>query len=645
MKGQKSHNPTFFAKSPAPLQCSLSEDHRADVLLLLDRFNHISSEDFSKVKDFLVALVQILGVVGLDSVQIALVKCGGKPEIEFYLNTYHDLPSVVSAVRKISQSPASPGNLTTDAVESVVETIFHTDQGDRLSAPDVLIVISDRNSSSINRDTVKRFWSLSAKVFIVGVKGADYSELKDIDMDLDKPEFYTVKDFSGFSNTLRELTQSFCRWIKQKLDQPKPESLSFFDIQPRRARVSWTFSGSSEVWEFSLETKPYTKLVAVPGYERTTELLHLKPNTSYEIFISAFRSGWSASVTGRLTTPPDSMRLSGGPGRCSGSLEVHTDQLWSSVCAEGFGQTEAEIICRELDCGGVSDLQGALITEGSVVGRSFHCSGAEAALKDCESSETLCSAAANITCTDDVLLWLNGHHCYGFLHLRHQDQWRPVMTSDQDLDLDFGSALCQNLGCGLAVKFSYFSNIEPFWWLDPECVKRRVVLRDCLISNKTQDKKSLWLICSDFYPGVKTLVSSEGVFQSRGHRALVRSGADFSVSCFLDKPFYSVFFHLLAPSGNYTLPSVNHSAHFLFTAFGPEHTGNYTCGYSEDNSSEIMKNVTLYIGRGVADSDLLLRAGIHVLILLISTTALYFYCQAKARKQRGQRRSAHLHLQ
>ncbi|XP_055016256.1 collagen alpha-1(XII) chain-like [Boleophthalmus pectinirostris] len=409
-------------------ECSLSEDHRADVLLLLDGFNHISSEDFSKVKDFLVALVQILGVVGLDSVQIALVKCGGKPEIEFYLNTYHDLPSVVSAVRKISQSPASPGDLTTDAVESVVETIFHTDQGAIFSVPSALIVISDRNSSGINRNTVERFRGQNAKLFIVGVKGADYSELKDIGMGLDKTEVYTVKDFSGFPNTLRDLTQSFCRWIKQKLDLPKPESLSFFDVQPRRARVSWTFS-DSELWMFLLETKPHTKVVAVPGYLRTAELLHLKPNTSYQIFITAMLSGVSMSVTRHLTTQPDSVRLSGGPGRCSGSLEVHTDQLWSSVCAEGFGQTEAEIICRELDCGGVSDLQGALITEGSVVGRSFHCSGAEAALKDCESSETLCSAAANITCTDDDTLWLDELHCRGVLHLRHQDEWRPVTTS------------------------------------------------------------------------------------------------------------------------------------------------------------------------------------------------------------------------
>ncbi|KAK7916762.1 hypothetical protein WMY93_012523 [Mugilogobius chulae] len=73
--------------------------------------------------------------------------------------------------------------------------------------------------------------------------------------------------------------------------------------------------------------------------------------------------------------------------------------MWSSVCAEDFGQTEAEVVCGELDCGGVSELQRALFTEGSAVGRSFHCNGAETALKDCESSETRCSAAANITCT------------------------------------------------------------------------------------------------------------------------------------------------------------------------------------------------------------------------------------------------------
>ncbi|KAK7916758.1 hypothetical protein WMY93_012519 [Mugilogobius chulae] len=250
-------------------------------------------------------------------------------------------------------------------------------------------------------------------------------------------------------------------------------------------------------------------------------------------------------------TCTDSVRLSGGPGRCSGSLEVLVDQMWSSVCAEDFGQTEAEVVCRELDCRGVSELQRALFTEGSAVGRSFHCNGAETALKDCESSETHCSAAANITCTD---------------------QWRDVKPIDRDVDLDFGSVLCQQLGCGLALRVSYKEGLEPFWWLDPECVKQRAGLRHCLVhdENNTQDTDSIRLMCS----------------------------------------------------------AVNHSAHFKFAAFGPAHSGNYTCGYEDSWLKINIKDVSLHISLGVSDSDLILRAVIHhVLILLITTTALCFYCQ------------------
>ncbi|KAK7904397.1 hypothetical protein WMY93_017004 [Mugilogobius chulae] len=135
----------------------------------------------------------------------------------------------------------------------------------------------------------------------------------------------------------------------------------------------------------------------------------------------------------------DSVRLIGGPGRCSGSLEVLVNHTWSSVCAEDFDLTKAEMLCRELDCGGVSEFQGVLLTDGPVVGRSIHCNGTETAL-------TTVSALRH-----DVTLWLDGLHCSGYLMLKYEDQWRHVNTVDQDMDLDFGSALCQQLGCGLAL--------------------------------------------------------------------------------------------------------------------------------------------------------------------------------------------------
>ncbi|KAK7933973.1 hypothetical protein WMY93_004869 [Mugilogobius chulae] len=137
----------------------------------------------------------------------------------------------------------------------------------------------------------------------------------------------------------------------------------------------------------------------------------------------------------------------------------------------------------------------------------------------------------------------------------------------------------------------------------------------------------------DYYPDLRISVSSEADSQSQGHRALVRSGANFTVSCSLDEPFYPGTLILFSPTGNYTLPAVNHSAHFLFSAIGPAHTGNYTCGYSDNNPNLKLKLVTLHIGPGEPDSHLILRAVFYHVILI--TTALFLYCQAK-RKQRRQ---------
>ncbi|KAK7919096.1 hypothetical protein WMY93_010380 [Mugilogobius chulae] len=318
--------------------CSLSDKHAADVVLVLDGFSNITSEDFSKVTRFLETLVQNLGVVGLGLVRFALVKCGVEPKIEFYLNTYNDVSSVVSAVKSLSQSPASPGDLTCNIVE-LRKTIFPTDREDRIDAPDALIVISDRKSPDINPDAVGALWRAYVKVFIVAVKEADYSQMNNTE----NLDVVYVQNFNSFPNILIKFTQCFCRWIKQSLDLAPPESVTFSEVQSRRARVSWTYSDRS-----------WTCLMC-----------------SYHL-----SRGSSLSQDTK-----DSVRLSGGPGRCSGSPEVLVDHMWTSVCAEDFGQTEAEVLCRELDCGGVSELQGALSSEESAVRRSFHCRGTETTLK------------------------------------------------------------------------------------------------------------------------------------------------------------------------------------------------------------------------------------------------------------------------
>ncbi len=52
------------------------------------------------------------------------------------------------------------------------------------------------------------------------------------------------------------------------------------------------------------------------------------------------------------------VRLVGG-SRCSGRLEILHDQTWMSVCDAVFDQQDAEVVCRELDCGASVQVLGA----------------------------------------------------------------------------------------------------------------------------------------------------------------------------------------------------------------------------------------------------------------------------------------------
>lgn len=86
---------------------------------------------------------------------------------------------------------------------------------------------------------------------------------------------------------------------------------------------------------------------------------------------------------------PETVRLVGGPNRCSGRLEVKTGPSWASVCQ--FNSKEAQVTCGELGCGFPLEVHSKyysnpLQNTEHTLSPVFNCGGKEKHLLDCPST-------------------------------------------------------------------------------------------------------------------------------------------------------------------------------------------------------------------------------------------------------------------
>ncbi|XP_075957377.1 scavenger receptor cysteine-rich type 1 protein M130-like [Anarhichas minor] len=214
-------------------------------------------------------------------------------------------------------------------------------------------------------------------------------------------------------------------------------------------------------------------------------------------------SDYSSSILD--VTCSDSVRLVNGTSLCSGRLEVksnQSNQWWSSVCEDDFDQQDAEVVCRELDCGAPSVFQGALYgeVEAPMWTKEFQCGGNESALLDCRSSgsdRNTCSAgkAVGLTCSDPVRLVGGDSRCAGTLEMKHQGDWKPVY--DNYWTLKEADVFCRALDCGSAVSIRRReeSSERSVWRINFDCVHSGLALRECLTSYYSSS--ILDLTCSD----------------------------------------------------------------------------------------------------------------------------------------------------
>uniref|UniRef100_A0A672KQ97 SRCR domain-containing protein n=1 Tax=Sinocyclocheilus grahami TaxID=75366 RepID=A0A672KQ97_SINGR len=152
-------------------------------------------------------------------------------------------------------------------------------------------------------------------------------------------------------------------------------------------------------------------------------------------------------------------RLVAGSQLCSGRVEMLLAGGWGSVCDAAFDQQDAEVVCRELDCGAPVQVLGAAAFgkgDAQIGSKEIQCRGDESHIQRCPSST---SHKINCTHENDVGLICSGYtdlrlvngsdSCSGRAELQFLSKWGTVC--DACWDMRAASVLCRQLNCGIAV--------------------------------------------------------------------------------------------------------------------------------------------------------------------------------------------------
>uniref|UniRef100_A0A8C0IH95 Soluble scavenger receptor cysteine-rich domain-containing protein SSC5D n=1 Tax=Bubo bubo TaxID=30461 RepID=A0A8C0IH95_BUBBB len=219
-----------------------------------------------------------------------------------------------------------------------------------------------------------------------------------------------------------------------------------------------------------------------------------------------------ARATPRVSTATE-LRLANGSTPCEGRVEVIHNGTWAALCDEGWGLSEARVVCRQLGCGralSVPDKSHFGQGPGQTWPNSVNCVGMETALSACKTKPRgngTChhGREAGVVCTegDQVRLVNYGSRCAGRVEIFHNKKWGTVCDDNWDL-LD-AEVVCRQLDCGQALSApggAQFGRGDGIIWMDEtNCTGMENTLSDCLGRpwgiNNCYHGEDAGVVCSD----------------------------------------------------------------------------------------------------------------------------------------------------
>ena len=165
---------THFIKYCIPASCGLS---KVDVVIILDASTSVTERNFQKMREFAKDLVDKADVDS-GSVRFGALIYSTEVEIQFHLNQYRTSAEIKRAIDNIPYIYGSTNSA--DALETMHNTLFTRQNGDRPRVDNIAFMITDGVSNINYRRTIPEAESARADgihIYAIGIGLQDTREL------------------------------------------------------------------------------------------------------------------------------------------------------------------------------------------------------------------------------------------------------------------------------------------------------------------------------------------------------------------------------------------------------------------------------------------------------------------------------------
>ncbi|XP_078660839.1 uncharacterized protein LOC144905190 isoform X3 [Branchiostoma floridae x Branchiostoma belcheri] len=177
-----------------------------DLALLLDGSGSVGADNFNLVKQFAKRLVDNFDISQTDT-KVGVVQYSSSSNVEFYLNAFSAKQPVLDAIDAITYQQG--GTNTGAAITYTVQEIFTSANGARANYPDVLVVVTDGESSDDVAVPALSARNAGTLIYAVGV-GNGVNQATLLEIAGDASQVLQAADFAGLTTIVQTLQQNLC---------------------------------------------------------------------------------------------------------------------------------------------------------------------------------------------------------------------------------------------------------------------------------------------------------------------------------------------------------------------------------------------------------------------------------------------------